>query len=224
MTAVSPIPPKPTPVRHYENAAEWLHALGDVPPERIVMDPPPGTATEGDLIQCIDGDDKRLVELIDGTLVEKPVGTKESYIASLLATALNNFILPRKLGIITGEAGPYRVASRRVRLPDIAFISVANLAGGKVPDEAIASLTPSLAIEIISRGNTKKEMRQKLTEYFGVGVQLVWFIYLNSRTVAVFEADSDSPTRTLSDRDALDGGRVLPGFSFPVAGLFENIA
>ena len=70
----------------YANAAQWLHELGDVPLERIVMDPWPGTATEQDLLVFVERD-KRFVELIDGTLVEKPVGWLESQIALRLAIA-----------------------------------------------------------------------------------------------------------------------------------------
>src|SRR6266540_793146 len=83
----------------YENAAQWLNELGDVPLERIVMNPWMGFATEQDLLKLVERD-KRLCELIDGTLVEKPVGSKESWIASLLITALTNFVLPRKLGMV----------------------------------------------------------------------------------------------------------------------------
>src|SRR3954449_8787620 len=79
----------------YPNFAEWWHSTGDVPLERIVIDPPPGTATELDLLRLVEGD--RLVELIDGTLVEKPVGSEESLIAVNLTVALVSFTRPRKL-------------------------------------------------------------------------------------------------------------------------------
>src|SRR5947207_3710833 len=100
MSTVSAIPSKPPPARKYQNAAEWLHAVGDVPLERVVMDPPPGTATEADLLRMVEAGD-RLVELVDGTLVEKPVGFDESVIAGIIVMALNSFVLPRKLGAVT---------------------------------------------------------------------------------------------------------------------------
>jgi hypothetical protein len=63
---------------HFDNAAEWLQSLGNVPLERILFNPLPGTATEADLLALVERD-KRLCELIDGTLVEKPVGYWEVY-------------------------------------------------------------------------------------------------------------------------------------------------
>src|SRR5215475_87843 len=100
----------------YDTAAEWLHDLGDIPLERIIMDPAPGTATERDLLVFVERQN-RLCELIDGTLVEKPVGYLESLIAGWLITELNSFIGSRNLGYVSGEAGTIRMISGRVRLP-----------------------------------------------------------------------------------------------------------
>lgn len=54
----------------YDTVAELVAELGSISISRIVMTPAPGTATEADQLRiCESGD--RLVELIDGTLVEK---------------------------------------------------------------------------------------------------------------------------------------------------------
>jgi Uma2 family endonuclease len=137
--------------------AQWLHDLGDIPLERIVMDPWPGTATERDLLTFVERD-KRLVELIDGTLVEKPVGWLEALIAGRLIAALGAFVYPRKLGVIAGADGTLRMASGRVRLPDVAFVSVDDLPGRRIPREPIPTLPPTLAVEVISEGNTAADI------------------------------------------------------------------
>ena len=64
-------------------------ALGGVPLERIIFWPLPGTATEADLLRFVECD-KRLCELIDGTLVEKPVGYWEGIIATNLRCAVGS--------------------------------------------------------------------------------------------------------------------------------------
>ena len=81
-------------------------------------------------------------------------------------------------------------------------------------------MVPTIAAEVISEGNTVREMRQKAKEYFESGSKLVWMIYPKTRTVAVFQQLKDEPTRTLSENDTLDGGAVLPGFQMKVADLF----
>lgn len=221
MTTTAPILPPSKPASKYQNAAEWWHALGDVPLERVVMNPPPGTATEQDLLRFVDRD-KRLVELIDGTLLEKPVGSVESRIAMRLGRALGNFVFPRRLGLLSGEGGPLRMGSGRVRLPDLAFVAADDLPGRTAPREPIPTLRPTLAVEVLSEGNTKAEMRQKVKEYFESGSKLVWLIDPSTSSIAIYDADSEVPARTLREHEVLDGGNVLPGFTVPVADLFRE--
>src|SRR3954463_15945328 len=100
-------------VGRFNDASEWLRELGDVPAHRIVMNPWPGTATEEDLLRFVEHD--KPCELIDGTLVEKPVGWWESLLAFRLAIALSAFVDPRGLGLVTPGDGPLRMKSKRVR-------------------------------------------------------------------------------------------------------------
>ena len=44
---------------------ELLESLGGISPKRVLLSPAPGTATLKDVIRCVDGEPKRLVELID---------------------------------------------------------------------------------------------------------------------------------------------------------------
>lgn len=203
----------------YPTAAEWLHSLGDVPPERIVMTPWPGTATEQDLLVFAERD-KRLCELIDGTLVEKPLGRFESLVAMYLVTALGGFVRPRKLGFVLGPDGMNRMAAGNVRMPDVTFFSVDDLPGGVFPRTRLSILKFSIAAEVLSESNTETEMRQKLKEYFESGARLVWIIDPRAETIGVYDAVSTQPARVLTSTDVLDGGTVLPGFQINVADLF----
>ena len=206
------------PPRRFDNGAEWLRALGGVPLERVIFDPWPGSATEADLLAFVERD-KRLCELIDGTLVEKPVGIWEGLIAALLSTALNNFVLPRNLGAVFGADSTMRMKSGRVRLPDVAFVSLARLPTTRDP---IPTLGPDLAVEVLSESNTRDEIAQKLREYFESGTRLAWVIDPVRRTVAVYHAPG-APAFVTDDAGSLDGWQVLPGFTLPVADLFRNV-
>jgi Uma2 family endonuclease len=200
------------------NGAQWLHALGDVPLERIVFDPWPGTATEADLLVFAERD-KRLCELVDGTLVEKPVGTWESIIAIRVARLLATFADAHKLGAVAGADGLMRMKSKRVRMPDASFISSARLPKTRDP---IFNLSPDLVVEVLSETNTKKEIQQKLIDYFKSGTRRVWIIDPPSRTTAVYH-DSRRVAFVVDEHGFLDGDPVLPGLRFPLADLFLNI-
>jgi Uma2 family endonuclease len=194
--------------------------FGGMPAWRVRTVPAPGTATEKDLLR-IHSQDKRLCELIDGTLVEKDVGYEESLLAGILLTFLNNFVMPRRLGLVTGEAGMVKLAPHRIRIPDVAFVARNRLRGGRVPTQAIPRLVPNLAVEVLSRGNTVREMDEKLVEYFQAGVELVWFVDLRARTVEVFTAPGES--NVLRENQTLTGGAVLPGFKLKLKELFAQL-
>jgi Uma2 family endonuclease len=215
MTATA-APPRFRPPRHFENAAEWLRALGDVPLERIIFDPWPGTATEADLLHFVARE--KLCELIDGTLVEKPVGWAEAIIATYLSAELVAYCKRTGAGIVSGADSTMRMSSSgRVRLPDVAFVSTARVP--RTP-AAIPTLAPDLAVEVLSESNTPNELDKNLREYFDFGTRLAWVIDPPTRRVAVYH-HAGEPTRVLSEADHLGGEQVLPGFSLPVSDLFR---
>lgn len=209
------------PLGRFNNAAEWVRALGGVPLERIIFNPWPGTATEADLLRFVEHD-KRLCELIDGTLVEKPVGFIEAIIAMNLGTDLNIYVRPRDLGLVSGPDSTLRMSNGRIRLPDVSFIAKSRLPGGFAPREAIPTLAPDLAVEVLSAANTVEEIDEKLREYFASGTRLAWVIDPPTRTVAVYHRP-DRVTHVLDQAAHLDGDEVVPGFKLPVADLFRNL-
>jgi Uma2 family endonuclease len=207
------------PPRHFDNAADWLHYLGDIPLQRIIFDPWPGTATEADLLLLVERD-KRLCELIDGTLVEKPVGSFESLIAVNLIVELGAYVKRMGLGVVFGPDGTFRLpASGRIRLPDVSFVSQDRLPRA---NRAVPELAPDLAIEVLSESNTPEEIDQKLRELFESGTRLVWVIDPPSRTVLVY-AGLGAQATILTEADFLDGGTAVTGFRMSVAAVFSNV-
>jgi Uma2 family endonuclease len=201
-----------------DNLADLVKHLGGVPLERIRMQPPPGSATEDDVVVALKGKRKRLCELIDGVLVEKPVGFAESVIATTLLRILDGFVHTHNLGIVAAPDGTIRLWVGRVRIPDVAFYSWDRLPGRRIPTEPIPSLAPDLAVEIVSATNTAGEMRTKRSDYFASGVRRVWEIDPETRTAAIF-TDVDSCSR-VSAAGTLEGGDVLPGLSIALADVF----
>lgn len=207
-------------VEAIETLADLLKQLGDIAPERVRFRPPPGTAREQDVLD-VQAREDRLCELVDGVLVEKGMGFRESFLASVLITILWGFVKPRDLGLVTAADGTMRLAPGLVRIPDVAFISWARLPGQRLPTESIPDIAPDLAVEVLSKSNTAGEMARKRREYFTAGVQLVWFIDPEARTVAVYTAP-EQPI-LLREADVLDGGTVLPGFALPLHELFAEL-
>jgi Uma2 family endonuclease len=201
-------------------AADLMERFGAIPLHRVRHDPAPGTATEQDVIE-IQAHEDRLYELIDGVLVEKTVGTYESYLAVLLSHLLWSFIEEHNLGIVLGADGMMRLAPGLVRIPDVSFVSWDRLPERKLPRQPIADLAPELAIEVISKHNTPQEMERKLRDYFRAGVRAVWYVYhAPRREVHVYVSPEERTV--LSEQQTLDGGDVLPGFTLALSSLFAE--
>jgi Uma2 family endonuclease len=200
--------------------AELLERLGGVPPDRVLLDPPPGTATVEDVV-AKEVHENRLCELVDGVLVEKAMGLRESILAVFLGRLLHEFVTAANLGLVSGEQGMMQLFPGLVRIPDVAFAAWARFPSGRVPDDPVPQLVPDLAVEVLSRGDTTGEMRRKLREYFEAGVRLVWLVDPRQRSVSVYT--SPASVKVLSEPDILDGGEVLRGFRLPLKSLFAEL-
>jgi Uma2 family endonuclease len=200
--------------------ADLLEQLGGIAPDRIRMHPPPGTATEQDVLE-IEARENRLCELVDCVLVEKPMGYVESILAGAILTCLRNFVVPKNLGHVSGADGMLRLFPGLVRIPDVAFASWHRFPEGRLPENPIPDLAPDLAVEVLNAGNTPAEMDRKRREYFDAGVKLVWMVDPRSRCVTAFTSPDER--RDFSESDTLDAGEVLPGFSLALRELFSEL-
>ena len=210
------VPSEPLPA--YETVADLLEQLGGIPASRVRWVPTPGTATEADAIGA-EQRFGRLCELVDGTLVEKPVGFYESALAGVILELIRVFVRPRRLGVVVGEQGMMRVVPGQVRMPDVAFTSWARLPP-TYPRDPAPRVSPDLAVEVLSPTNTPAEMARKRAEYVAGGTRLVWVLDPPTRTFTVHTPDRE-PVEVGPD-GTLDGGDVLPGFTLSVADLFAE--
>ena len=200
-------------------AADLVERFGPIPLVRIRQDPPPGSASEEDVVE-IHAHEDGLYELVDGVLVEKTVGTYDSYLAVLLIRLVGDIVEKNNLGIVLGTDGMMRLAPGLVRIPDASFISWERLPERRIPRQAVWNLAPDLAIEVISKFNTPEEMQRKLQECFAAGVRQVWYVYPATREVHVFTSP-DSRVE-MKEQQTLEGGSLLPGFSLPLERLFAE--
>jgi Uma2 family endonuclease len=211
----------PTPATATRTLADLVADLGHVPLNRILQFPSPGTATEADVLRVAAQAGKRVCELVDGTLVEKGMGYRESLLAVYLLSLLHAHCRRNNLGLVSGEQGTLRLWEGLVRIPDVAFVSWDHVPGRRVPDEPIPDLTPDLVVEVLSESNTRQEMDRKRGEYFRAGARLLWEVDPRVRTVAVYTSP-DNPTVLRGD-DVVNGGAVLPGFALPLPDLFGEL-
>lgn len=217
----TPPPPSAPPLVF---PADWSLAqvyehLGNIPADRIRVNPPLGTATIEDAVQLCETKEG-LVEWVDGILVEKAKGSFESLLAMKLSFALMTFLEANPVGFLLGEAGMLRILPKRLRLPDVSVIRWDRLPGKQLPKDRVYSVAPNLVVEILSESNTKREMELKLAEYLEAGVRLIWYIDPPTRTAVIHRPGE--PPQSIDAAGMLEGEDVLPGFSVRLGEIFER--
>ncbi len=209
------------PPSSMQTLADVLDCLGHIPPERIRVSPEPGTANEQHAID-INESNTGLVELIDGILVEKTVSYYESNLAFKIARMIDDFLATNEIGAVAGADGMVRLSPGQIRVPDVSFVAWDSLSGGEIPEEPVLVQAPDLAVEVLSRSNTKQEMDRKLRDYFTSGVRAVWVLNPKTKSMKVYSA----PDRfeEVGASGTVDGGEVLPGFQLSLENLFRQAA
>ncbi len=167
-------------------------------------------------------DDQKRLELIRGVIVEMaPTDDVHGLLAAWLLYMIMGHVLAHDLGdVAAAETGYVLFAGppQTVLAPDIGFVSKARrsqLTGKYYP------IAPDLAVEVVSPGDTARDVREKVELYLQYGTSLVWVVYPDSRLVDVFRPGQPAEKYGV-DRE-LDGGNVLPGFRLPVKDLFARL-
>jgi Uma2 family endonuclease len=137
-----------------------------------------------------------------------------------LANAIAGHADQHNLGVVLGADCGFRLESDpdTVRAPDAALVTRARIAAAGVPTGYWQG-PPDLAVEVLSPSDSRAELRAKIAEYLRLGVQEVWFVEPVEHRLTIY--GRPGVPQVLSELDTLDGGDLLPGFSYPLSRLFS---
>jgi Uma2 family endonuclease len=199
--------------------AALLKSLGNIPSDRVRLEPHPGTATVKDALRIL-AHEGRICELIDGVLVEKPMSGYESVLGGVFVQLFRNYLDQNPLGVVLGADGLLRILPGQLRAPDAAFIRFERIPDPEPKFGRAPRWIPNLAVEVLSPGNTAREMRRKLKQYFEAGVELVWMIDPPTRTAKSYRSTTEFDE--LAPDGVLTAPAILPGFELPLSDLFRR--
>jgi Uma2 family endonuclease len=158
--------------------------------------------------------------LLQGELVlMSPSGYNHGWIASNLDRALGVFVKSKSLGrISTAEAG--FLISRNpdtVRAPDVAFVRAERIPPGG--QKKFFEGPPDLAVEVLSPDDRSSDVNAKIQDWLQAGCVQVWVVDPQTKTVMVYRNAREATIFT--QEDTLTAPDLFPGFSLPVAEIFE---
>lgn len=160
----------------------------------------------------------RSFELVRGEVIEmsRP-GRPHCRICMNVGFKLEIFARKKKKGyVVCNDTGV--VLEREpdtVRGPDIAYFE--DVDRWEDLPEKWGDTVPRLIVEVLSPNDTAQYIIDKIKDYLNNGVEVVWVIDPDARTVAVY---SKTGVYSLGERDTITGNHVLPGFRCKVADFF----
>ena len=126
-----------------------------------------------------------------------------------------------KLGVVFDSSTAFQLPNSANRSPDAAWISQERW-NALTPEqqETFPPLCPNFVIELRSKSDNMKPLRQKMQEYLEQGVRLGWLIDSKNKLIEIYRHNQavevlHSPTR-------LSGEGVLPGFVLDLPIVFEG--
>lgn len=167
-------------------------------------------------------DDGFRYDLLKGEMRKlSPAGSEHGAIIVRLTVALGQYVEENDLGEVFAAETGFKLASNpdTVLGPNLAFVSNEKIPPTGIPVKFWPG-APDLAVEVISPGNTHREIEEKIEAYLATGVRIVWIISPKNRNVIIHRSNSEPVM--LTESDTLDGQDVVPGFRYSIAKLFTR--
>jgi Uma2 family endonuclease len=176
------------------------------------------TLLTADALEQMTDDDSVRTELDQGELIRMPpAGGDHAYREVEVGAILRNYVRKNQLGRVYGADAGFRLNAETVRSPDVAFVRKERVAG--LHSKGFLNGPPDLAVEIFSPSDSVPQLMRKVKQYFAAGTHTVWIVYPETREIHVLEASGAD--HILREGNLIEAPELLPGFSVPVAGLFE---
>ena len=116
--------------------------------------------------------------LVKGELLTmSPAGSEHGAIVVNLSVLLGQHVKANKLGIVFGAETGFKIAENpdTVLAPDVAFISREHIPASGIPKKYWPG-APDLAVEVLSPGDTAREVEKRVGQWLAAGARLVWTV------------------------------------------------
>lgn len=183
----------------------------------IATESPGQHMTEDEFFRfCRDNSDLRIERDKNGNVIIMPPTGFETGRRNTKLTALLYFWneSTKSSGEVGDSSTGYTLPNGAVRSPDASWISHERLEKTTPEDrEKFVHAVPEFVVEIRSRTDSPRVLREKMEEYIENGVLLAWYIDRIGQFVEIYRPGK--PVETMEGFDkVLSGEDVLPGFGF----------
>ena len=161
-------------------------------------------------------------ELVDGNIIVMGLSdyVSEEIIARLIGF-LQAWVLPRRLGRVTGSSAGFRLpnAAQDLRGPDVSFVSAERMR--RWPRD-FAELVPDLMVEVKSKTDRIKPLEEKIQQFLKLGTEWGMLIDPDKQTVTIYYRNGRQPM-VLGNGDIIALPELLPGWEVSVSELWPPV-
>jgi Uma2 family endonuclease len=154
-------------------------------------------------------------DYIDGEVKERTLGERSHAMLQLLIAAVFQANW-RAWSIVTAPELRVRVSPTRVRIPDICVMRRSD------PPDPVVLVAPLICIEVLSPGDSLRSLRDRIEDYFAMGVENVWLIDPITRKAHIATAIGYDPL--LSSEFTVPGTPILISLKEVFAELDDMLA
>lgn len=175
----------------------------------------PGLTEEQFLALCEKFPDALLEYTEDGTvIVMPPTDPRSGARVAEVVRQLGNWAAQQGRGIVLGPDGGFRLPRGSRRSPDASWFDAARFAEAEKQGPVFPVFAPEFAIEVRSRSDRPRSLREKMEEYVANGVLLAWLLDPFEKSVTIFRPQRE-PERLANPREVHGDG--------PVEGFILNL-
>lgn len=156
-------------------------------------------------------------------IIMAPTGISMSGANFVLVALLAQWVETDRTGLGFDSNAEFKLPNGAFRSPDASWVRRERLAA-LTPDEwqRFAPVCPDFVVELRSRTDRLKQVKEKMAEYQANGARLGWLINPPRREVFIYRAGQAAPER-LVDPATVSGEDVLPGFTLELARLWRAL-
>lgn len=164
------------------------------------------------------------MELVEGNIIVMgPSDYESEEIGGRLITFLNNWVMSRKLGRVTGSSAGFILPimqgddteKRNLRAPDVSFVQADRL---KKTKRDFVELVPDLMVEIKSKTDKISPLEEKIQLFLQLGSTVGMLIDPDKLTVTVYRLNQ--APELFHSGDIITLPDVLPGWELAVTELW----
>jgi Uma2 family endonuclease len=154
-------------------------------------------------------------------IIMPPTGGKSGLRNAILITRLTTWALEDKSGLAFDSSTAFTLPNGAKRSPDFAWVGNERWdALTEEEQERFPPLCPDFVVELRSRTDTLKNLREKMEEYMANGAQLGWLIDPQERRVYVYRPGAVA-VEQLDDPRAVSGEPLLRGLELELQEIWD---